>query len=99
MCAPRWAARGKFRNHGRLKQEFERKLDQARIIYGGVKRSEPGRAEFRTGGADAAAGGTELWMIEQIEDLRAEIQPHPLAPGQHEMLDRREVGIDEVGAR
>src|ERR1022692_4767498 len=76
-----------------LEQKLKRKLNQARVIHRRVNRAETRRIELRAGGADAAARRTELRMIEQIEDLGPEIEPHPLAPGQNEVLDSREVRI------
>src|ERR1017187_9740723 len=83
----------------RLEQKLKRKLNQTRVIHRGVNRAEARCTEFRARGADAAAGGAELRMIEQIEDFEPEIEPHPLAPGQQEVLDRREVRIHKVRAR
>src|ERR1017187_9559202 len=74
----------------RLEQKLKRKLNQTRVIHRRVNRAEARCTEFRARGADAAAGGAELRMIEQIEDFEPEIEPHPLAPGQQEVrLDFR----------
>src|ERR1700758_1067898 len=37
-------------------------------------------------------------MVEQVEELRAELQAHPFADGQPEVLDNGEIGIHKPGA-
>src|ERR1035441_644279 len=81
-----------------LESNFKRKLDQPRVVHRGINRAETRRVELRARRADAAAGRTELRMIEEIEDFEPEIEPHPLTPWQNKMLDGREVRIHEVRA-
>src|SRR3984893_14670997 len=73
---------------GALKSELQPELNETRIVYSGVDRAE-------ADGVDIANRLTELRVVKQVEKFRPEIQAHIL-PRQPELLDHREVGIDEV---
>jgi len=53
-----------------LKQQFQPELHDARIV--GLCQ----RAEIRCGAGDL--DGSEIGVVEKVEDLRAELQPHAL---------------------
>ena len=59
-----------------------------RIVHRRIDRSRIQRADIVT-------GETELCVIEEVEELRAEIQTHLFAR-QRELLDDGEVGVDEI---
>ena len=65
-------------------------MDEARIVHGGIYGAE-------TTGLDVVDRRTELGVIEEIEELGAEVQAHPFAR-QRELFDYGEVGVDEIGA-
>ena len=61
---------------------------QATIVHGGLDKPESRRAHI-------GHGRTKLWVIEEVEELGAEIQTH--LSGQPDLLDDREVRVDEIG--
>ena len=75
-------------------RQFEGELNQPRIVHGivnHVKRRR--RIEVRSGAVPAR--GAKLWMVEQIKELGAQIEPHSFA-GQGEMFDDGEIGVYEA---
>ena len=62
---------------------------QATVVHGGLDKPESRRAHI-------GHGRTELWVIEEVEELGAEIQTH--LSGQPDLLDDREVRVDEIGS-
>src|ERR1700685_1675648 len=80
---PRPVTNGQVHSAGSERQ-LEAELNQARIIHGVIHHGERRRnIEVRT--LCVAARRSELRMIEQVEDLSAEIQPHSFA--WHKVLD------------
>src|SRR5271165_4470395 len=68
--------------------KLQRELHDARVVYGGVDGAE---AE----GVDVADRLPKLGMIKEVEEFRAEVQPH-IFPGELELFDHGEIGVDEV---
>ena len=60
---------------------------QATIVHGGMDKAESSRAHI-------VHRRSELWVIEEVEELGAEIQTH--LSGQPDLLDDGEVGVDEI---
>src|SRR5215469_13519348 len=77
-----------------LERQLQPELDQPRVVHGVADLPERGRRAYIVGHA-GNPGQAELRMVEQVEYLGPEIQPHIL-PGQREPLDHREVGIHKV---
>lgn len=71
-----------------LEVEFERELYQSRIVHGRVYRAEADCAYV----VDRQA---KLCVIEEVEELCAEVQAH--LSWQGKLLDDGEIRIDEVG--
>ena len=65
-------------------------MHKARIVHCGIYRAEADRAYI-------VHGQTELRVIEEVEELCAEVQTH-LSVRQHKLLDNGKVGVDEIGA-
>src|SRR5215472_4120882 len=72
-------------------RQLKRKLEQAGVAYRGTYRAEGRR------GVEIRARQTELSMVEEIEALRAEVQPHAFAR-QQEVLDERKICVHEIRA-
>src|SRR5512135_554196 len=75
-----------------LEHQLEGKLDHARVVYRLIDHGKSSRLAYILHPAPAAAQ-EELRMIEDIEELRSEVQVHPFA--EREMLDKGQVGIYE----
>src|ERR1700722_16852480 len=73
---------------GTLKSELQPELHETRIVYSRVDRAEADCV-------DIANRLTELRVVKQVKKFRPEIQAHIL-PRQPELLDHREVRVDEV---
>src|SRR6266852_7529430 len=76
--------------HG-LESKLEPKLHDARIVHRRVHRAKPK-------GSNIVNRRTELGVVEEIEELRPEIQAHAF-PRQRELFDHGEVGVDETRTR
>src|SRR6266852_5381674 len=76
--------------HG-LESKLEPKLHDARIVHRRVHRAKPK-------GSNIVNRRTELGVVEEIEELRSEIQAHAF-PRQRELFDHGEVGVDETRTR
>src|SRR6516164_6956334 len=74
--------------HWVLERELQRKLDQTRVVHGGVNCSEACRVYVYN-------GNIKLWMIPQIEEFSPELQEHTLAEGKSKVLDGREIRVHE----
>ena len=62
---------------------------QATIVHGGLDKAESRRAHI-------GHRRTKLWVIEEVEELGAEIQTH--LSRKPDLLDDREVRVDEIGS-
>ena len=71
-----------------LKSELQPELNEARIVYSRVDRTE---ADF----TDVIDRHTKLRMVKEVEKFCAKIQPHVL-PWQRKLFDYGEVGIDKI---
>src|SRR5215472_4324181 len=80
-----------------LKRQLEPELHEPRVVHGGADRTEASASEVRRGQAAGAVRRRKLGVVEEVEEFRAEVQPHIL-PRQLELLNEREVGVDEVRA-
>src|SRR5580658_8372830 len=92
-----------------LEREFQAELDEARVVDGGADGAEAvggsasttcgkaASAEIRRAQAACAIWRGKLRMVEEVEELRAEVQAH-VFPRKLELFDNGEVGVDEVGA-
>ena len=70
-----------------LEIQPESKLNVARVIHCLIDHSET-RWRINVLLARVAETGQEvLWVVEEIEELRPELQIHPLMEGQWEVLD------------
>jgi hypothetical protein len=63
-------------------------LHEARVVDRGIDRAE-------TSLVDVVDGHAVLRVVEEIEELSAEVQTHVLSR-KSELLDQREVGVEEV---
>jgi len=70
-----------------LERKLKRQLDKARIVDGGVDDAEAWSAVILERHA-------VLCVIEEVEELSAEVQTH-ISARQRELLDEGEVGVDE----
>src|SRR6266849_5859362 len=78
-----------------LEGQLQPELDDARIVDDEGFRTKPA-TRSDVGIASASINGqTELRVVEEVKELRPEIETH-VFPGQLELLDDGEVGVDEV---
>jgi hypothetical protein len=76
-----------------LKQELQAKLDQPRV---GPRRCGCDHAEVDVvGGAADGVRGSKLCSVENVEELRAELQAKALIGGEPGSLEYREIEIDD----
>jgi hypothetical protein len=75
---------------GSLERKLQPKLNDSRVVHRGVY-----RAESRC--VDVVHRQAELGVVEQVEELGAEVQAH-IFPRQRELFDHGKVRVHEVGA-
>src|SRR5947209_4260621 len=77
-----------------LEHQLDGELNHARVVDGTIHYSESvASADVLHAAYAAATGQVKLRVIEQVEELSAEVQPQALANG--EMLDQRNVAVHE----
>src|SRR6185437_9901802 len=81
----------------RLELQLQGKLNHPRIVHRLIDHAKGGRLSYVLHAAGAGpAAQEELRVIEQVEELCPEVQPHLLA--QEEMLDNGQVSIHKTRA-
>ena len=80
----------------RLEPQFQGELNQARIVHGIVDDPECARSIDVLLAAASGATHVELRMVEQVEELGPELQVHAFVEGQREVLNDREIRVDEA---
>src|SRR5579862_5013802 len=75
--------------------KFQSELKQAWVVYRRVHDSERAAVGIAKAGCDVSIRQSELRMVKDVEEFRAEVNSGTLGDG--ETLDEREIGVHEVG--
>src|SRR6266567_7269531 len=79
-----------------LESQLQSELDQSRVIDCVVDDSESTRSIDVLLATAPRSAHIELRVIEQVEELRPELQSHPFPERQREVLDDREIRVYET---